>query len=90
MWAHKSDKTSCMWKKYIWYPNTWNCENGKYLERITDNSVITCDEIIELARTVPTKNIPTKTISKKFVPTSFNKNKKTAKQNISIFYSIFY
>ena len=29
-------------KYYIWSPSTCGCENGKYLESITDDSVITC------------------------------------------------
>ena len=41
-------------KDYIWNPATCSCENGKYLASIIDDSVITCDEIIE-----ETKNIPT-------------------------------
>ena len=32
------------------------CENGKYLASITENSVITCDEIIDAEET---KTIPT-------------------------------
>ena len=39
-------------KDYIWNPATRSCKKGKYLERIIDNSVITCDEIIE-EETVP-------------------------------------
>ena len=35
-------------KDYLWNPSTCNCENGKYLENIMDNSTITSDEIIEL------------------------------------------
>ena len=34
-------------RDYIWNPATCNCENGKYLSSIIDDSVITCDEIIE-------------------------------------------
>ena len=34
-------------KDCIWNPATCNCENGKYLASIIDNSVIMCDEIIE-------------------------------------------
>ena len=33
-------------KDYVWNPATCNCENGKYLAGIMDNSTITCDEII--------------------------------------------
>ena len=30
-----------------WNPATCSCENGKYLASIIDDSVITCDEVIE-------------------------------------------
>ena len=32
---------------YIWNPASFSCENDNYLTSIIDNSVITCDEIIE-------------------------------------------
>ena len=38
-------------KNYIWNPATCCCENGKYLASIIDNSVITCDEIINAEET---------------------------------------
>ena len=39
---------------YIWNPATCSCENGKYLASITDDdSVITCDEIIEETKIIP-------------------------------------
>ena len=48
-----NDKCRCECKKhhirekdYIWNPGTGSCKNGKYLASIIDNSVITCDEII--------------------------------------------
>ena len=34
---------------------TGNCKNGIYVGSITDDSVITCDEIIETTKTVLTK-----------------------------------
>ena len=34
---------------------TCSCKNGKYLGSIIDDSVITCDEIIDTTETVPTK-----------------------------------
>ena len=37
------------------------CKNGKYLGSIIGNSVITCDEIIEVTKTVSTKTTTTKT-----------------------------
>ena len=56
-------------KDYFWNPPTCNFENGKYLASIMDDSVITCDEIIESydreTKTVPTnfneKNITCRT-----------------------------
>ena len=41
-------------KDYIWNPTTCSCENGKYLASIIDDSVITCDEIIEETNSIPT------------------------------------
>ena len=39
----------CMCKKnYIWNPATCTCKIGKYLARIIDDSVNTCDEIIDV------------------------------------------
>ena len=32
---------------YFWNSATCNCENGKYLASIMDDSVITCDEVIK-------------------------------------------
>ena len=48
------DKCQCEGKKnnvcekdYVWIPATCNCENGKYLARIKNDSESTCDEVIE-------------------------------------------
>ena len=38
-------------KDYIWNPVTWSCKNGKYLTSIIDDSVMTCDKIIEAKET---------------------------------------
>ena len=56
-------------KDYVRNPATCNCENGKYLASIKDDSVIACDEVIksydEEIKTSPTnfdeKNITCKT-----------------------------
>ena len=51
-----NDKCRCECKKhicerdYIWNPAQCSCENGKYLASIIDDSVITCDEIIDARR----------------------------------------
>ena len=42
----KLNTESCMQKRYVWNPNTCACENNKYLESIIDDSVFTCDKII--------------------------------------------
>ena len=42
-----SKKSHVYEKDYVWNPATCNCENGKCLASIMDDSVITCDEIIE-------------------------------------------
>ena len=44
------------------YLKSWSFENGKYLESIIDDSVITCDEIIEEIKSIP-KNINEKKIT---------------------------
>ena len=44
MWVYK---TSCCEKGYVWNLATCNCENGKYLASIIDDSAIMCNEIIE-------------------------------------------
>ena len=58
-----NDKCRCDRKKhhicqkdYIWNPATCSCENGKYLASIIDNSVITCDEIIDAKTKTVTTN----------------------------------
>ena len=47
-------------KDYIRNTSTCSCENGKYLASITDDSLIMCDQIIEEAKTVPTKKVTSK------------------------------
>ena len=55
-------------KDYVWNPATCNCENGKYLVSIMDDSTIICDEIIK------SYDEEIKTIS-----ANFNKRKVTCK-----------
>ena len=40
-------------KDFVWKPATWSCENGKYLASISDDLVITGDEIREETKTAP-------------------------------------
>ena len=45
-----------MWKNnFIWNPATCNCEHGKYLASIKDDSAISRDEIIDAEET---KSVP--------------------------------
>ena len=62
-----------MLKHYIWNPATYTCENGEYIASIIYDSVVTCDQVIEETKTVPTKSSP------KIVPKNFNKKKETCK-----------
>ena len=48
-------------KEYIWNPATCSCKNGRYLASIIDNSVITCDDVIDAEKEMKT------------VTTNFNK-----------------
>ena len=47
-------KESYMWIKFVWNGAIHTCENGNHLACIIDESVITCDEIIEKTKTGPT------------------------------------
>ena len=62
-------------KDYIWNHTICNCENGKYLASVIDDSVIKFGEVIE---------------ETKSIPINFNDKKITVKQKISIFYLPFY
>ena len=62
-WCEKS----CVWKNYIWNAATCSCENGKYAGSIIDNSMITCDEVIDETKTVTTKNVTTNSTFSKFL-----------------------
>ena len=42
----KCKKLNILEKDYIWNLTTCSSQNGKYLARIMDDSVIMCDEII--------------------------------------------
>ena len=53
-------------KDYIWSPAICSCGNGKFVGSITDDSVITCDEIIDTTRSILTKAVPTKSNSKNY------------------------
>ena len=56
---------------YIWNPATCSFKNGKYVRNTIDFSVITCDEIIEKTKAIPTKSTSTKTVLTKCTSTNF-------------------
>ena len=61
-------------KDHIWNHNTCSCENGKYLERVMDDSVNTCHEIMESYDE-----------ERKTIPTNFNRKKANFKmKNVCI------
>ena len=59
-------------KDYIWNLATGSSKNGKYLASIIDDSMITCDKIINTTKTITT---------------NFNGKRQPVKQTQSIFYS---
>ena len=69
-------------KDYVWNLTTYNCENGKYLASIIDDSVIPFDEIIE--------SYDEDTKSKLYDETNFNEKKAILKRKMFIFYLYFY
>ena len=52
VWVQKYEKASCVQKYYICNPATCTWKNDKYLRITIDNPVFTCDEIIEVTKTV--------------------------------------
>ena len=55
-----SVKNNVCKKYYVWNPTTCNCDNGKYLASIMDDSTIICDEVMktyEEIKTVPSSFI---------------------------------
>ena len=57
---------------YIWNPATCGCKNDKYEGRIIDVSIITCGEIIDATKTVPTESTLTKSVPTKTTLTNFD------------------
>ena len=68
-------KHSVCKKRLYWSPGICCCKNSKYLASIISDSVITCDEIVEETKTVPT---------------SFNEKMEPVKQVNCYFASLFY
>ena len=76
-------------KTYIWNPSTCNCENGKYLD--IDDSVITCDEIIQVTKNYSNQKLfQQKLFQQKLFQEILTKISQSIKQKISILYSPFH
>ena len=88
-----NDKCRCECKKhhicekdYIWNPATCCCKYGEYLGIIIDDSVITCDEIIDVdAEAKSEEETKTKMKKQKLFQKIYS-----VKQKVSIFYLPFY
>ena len=83
-----NDKCQCGCKNVVYVKKivsnhaTCNCESGKHLANIMDDSAIMCDEIIESClKLSPIDNKE---------ETNFNKKKQPVKCKISLFYLHFY
>ena len=61
-------------KDHVWNPSKCACENWKFLESIIGDSVATCDEIIEMTKSVPTKIVPIKAFHQKLFQQILIKN----------------
>ena len=59
-------------KDYIWSPITSGCVIGKCLQSIIHDSVITCDEFIEVTKSVATKIFQKKLFQQKLFQQNFS------------------
>ena len=59
-------------KDYIWSPITSGCVIGKCLQSIIHDSVITCDEFIEVTKSVVTKIFQKKLFQQKLFKQNFS------------------
>ena len=71
-------------KDYVWNPATCNCENGKYLASIMDNSVTICDEVAESNDEDADAEAKSSNKAKSYeeiktIPTNFNEKKANCK-----------
>ena len=68
---------------YIWNHCSCTCGNGKYVESIIDNSLVTCDEIIDAIAKLYKE-------SSKSIPINFTEKKATCKMdNLYILFVLF-
>ena len=62
-------------KGHIWNSCTCTYENGKHLESLIGDSVITFDETKKTTKNVPTRTVPTKTNLSKTFSTNFSEKR---------------
>lgn len=55
-WKNPREHHLCK-NENIWNLSTCTCKNGKYLQSFIGDTVITSDEITDVARSEPTKNV---------------------------------
>ena len=68
-------------KDYSWDPSACIWENGQYLESVTDDSVITCDEILNTTDDISTNVTST-------VSTNFDNKKVRQNMDCYILYTV--
>ena len=73
-------------KNYKWNPATCSCKNGIYVTSNIDDSVITCDEVIEERKTIAIKRTSTKTIPTKSTSAKNRSNKMYFNTNLFVNY----
>ena len=62
-------------KGHIWNSCTCTYENGKHLESLIGDAVITFDETKKTTKNVPTRTVPTKTNLSKTFSTNFSEKR---------------
>ena len=72
----------------VWNPDTCNCENGKYLASVMNDSAIVCDEIIDADAEAKLNDEANSNDEE--TKTNFNEKKATIKDKIPIFHFINY
>ena len=70
----KKNKHVCE-KGHIWNSCTCTYENGKHLESLIGDAVITFDETKKTTKNVPTRTVPTKTNLSKTFSTNFSEKR---------------
>ena len=83
----KCKKSHVCEKDYVWNPATCNCQNGKYLACIMDDSAIICDEVIDADVKLNLKDDDDET---KTIPLNFNEKKATCIKQKFLYFTCIY